>query len=48
MIIIKGMNHILKDAPKDEKGNLETYNKPDLPLNSEVARDIINFISIGN
>lgn len=48
LIIIKGMNHILKDAPKDEKGNLETYNKPDLPLNSEVARDIINFISIGN
>lgn len=45
LVIIEGMNHVLKDAPEDEKGNLETYSKPDLPLNEELKQEIVKFIS---
>lgn len=42
--IIKGMNHILKDAPIDVEGNLATYNKPELPLSEGFMEKIIEFI----
>jgi fermentation-respiration switch protein FrsA (DUF1100 family) len=41
---IKGMNHILKDAPADEEKNMDTYAKPELPLNSELVKGIVDFI----
>lgn len=44
LVIIKGMNHILKDAPTDLEGNLDTYSDPELPLNLELKRQIIDFI----
>ncbi len=44
MVIIKGMNHILKDAPTDLEGNLETYKNPKLPLNGEMMKEIVDFI----
>lgn len=43
--IIEGMSHILKDGPPDREQNLETYNKPDLPLKPEFVTTIINFIN---
>lgn len=44
LVIIDKMNHILKDAPKDDKGNLKTYSDPDLPLNEVLVREVVSFI----
>ncbi len=43
-VIIEGMNHILKDAPEDMEGNLETYGDPDLELHPELMPVILEFI----
>jgi pimeloyl-ACP methyl ester carboxylesterase len=32
LCIIDSMNHVLKDAPRDQQGNLATYSDPALPL----------------
>jgi hypothetical protein len=45
MLIISGMNHILKDAPADRAKNIQTYYKSDLPLNSQLVKAIVNFIN---
>lgn len=42
--IIPKMNHVLVDAPKERKPNMETYNKPELPLSQELVPSIIRFI----
>jgi pimeloyl-ACP methyl ester carboxylesterase len=44
LIIIRGMNHILKDAPPDKEQNLATYKNPDLPLDTTMVTAVINFI----
>ena len=44
LVIIEGMNHILKDAPRDMEGNLATYKEPELPLNEELKNELIDFI----
>lgn len=44
LVLIEKMNHILKDAPKDQKGNFETYSDPNLPLNSKLIEEIVSFI----
>ena len=38
LIIIEGMNHILKLAPSDREKNIETYSNPELPLAPELCR----------
>ncbi|HWZ02725.1 MAG TPA: DUF3887 domain-containing protein [Mucilaginibacter sp.] len=45
LLVIKGMNHILKDAPADEDKNMDTYSKPDLPLSAELVPGIVDFIN---
>jgi pimeloyl-ACP methyl ester carboxylesterase len=45
LVIIPGMNHILKEAPVDTDKNLETYKDPNLPLKSELVTDIVGFIN---
>ena len=42
--IIKGMNHIFKEADADRAKNLQTYNEPDLPVKSELIEEIAGFI----
>lgn len=42
--IIKGMNHLLKDAPEDRAANMQTYMQPNLPLNAQASNDIALFI----
>lgn len=42
---IKGMNHILKEAPADEEQNAATFAKPDLPLKPELVNGIVDFIN---
>lgn len=41
---IKGMNHVLKQAPADREKNMATYNDPKLPLSPELAPAITGFV----
>jgi pimeloyl-ACP methyl ester carboxylesterase len=43
-LVVRGMNYVLKDAPADKDPNLATYKQPDLPLNTEMVSDILDFI----
>ncbi|MDB5155707.1 MAG: alpha/beta hydrolase, partial [Mucilaginibacter sp.] len=43
-VLIRGMNHVLKDAPADRDKNIATYNQPDLPLKPEFVSAILDFI----
>jgi len=45
VVIIPGMNHVLKEAPADRDPNLATYNKPDLPLKAELVPAIVKFVN---
>ncbi len=42
--IVKGMNHVLKEAPEDQQKNIATYSDPTLPIKSELMIDIVNFV----
>lgn len=44
LVIIEGMNHVLKTAPADRSENMKTYNNPDLPLADKLILEIISFI----
>ena len=44
LVIVHGMNHILKDAPTDRAGNLATYADPNLPLAPQVIPAIAGFV----
>ncbi|MCW3121165.1 MAG: hypothetical protein JWQ38_657, partial [Flavipsychrobacter sp.] len=43
--IIDGMNHVLKNAPRDLKQNMATYAATDLPLNAVIVPSITKFIN---
>lgn len=42
--VIREMNHILKTAPRDREGNLQTYSDPNLKINEDFVKVIIDFI----
>jgi hypothetical protein len=42
--IINGMNHVLKNAPKERNANLATYSQADLPLHEALIPVILNFL----
>ncbi|MEX2485587.1 MAG: alpha/beta hydrolase [Brumimicrobium sp.] len=44
LIIIEGMNHILKTAPADRKENIKTYYDSKLPIHDELVDQIVEFI----
>lgn len=44
LVLVKGMNHVLKDAPEDRTKNIATYSNPKLPLKSEVVTAITGFV----
>lgn len=44
LLIIEKMNHVLKESPADEAGNMATYTDPSLPLAEGLMDGIINFI----
>lgn len=44
LVIIQGMNHILKDAPADRAENIQTYYNSNLPLNKQLVKVVLNFI----
>jgi len=41
LIVIEGMNHVMKRAPADRMQNIATYSKPDLPIVPDVPKTII-------
>lgn len=44
--IIKNMNHVLKDCDTTDKEiQIKTYNDPELPLNKEFAKIIVDFVT---
>lgn len=43
LVIIKGMNHVLKDAPANAIESNASYTNPDLPLNPEFKEKITSF-----
>lgn len=44
LCIIDGMNHVLKNAPPDQEGNLATYSDPTLPLADGLLECVGNFL----
>lgn len=43
-VVIENMNHLFKDAPLDRQKNLQTYNNPDLEINTELVQVISKFV----
>src|SRR5690606_5852587 len=44
LIIIEGMNHILKDAPAERAANIQTYTDPELLLQVEPTHEVTDFL----
>jgi hypothetical protein len=44
LLIIKGMNHLLKMAPLDLQAQMKTYRDPDLPISAELVDNVAAFI----
>ncbi|HLZ75578.1 alpha/beta hydrolase [Phenylobacterium sp.] len=44
LVILPGVNHILKEAPRDRAGNIATYADPDRPLAPGVMPAILAFV----
>jgi alpha-beta hydrolase superfamily lysophospholipase len=44
LVLINGMNHILKQAPADREENIKTYNNPKLPVDTELVKAITAFV----
>jgi uncharacterized protein len=44
LLLIEGMNHVLKDAPADRVENSKTYMIPDLPLSKGLIEGIVEFV----
>jgi pimeloyl-ACP methyl ester carboxylesterase len=44
LMMLEGVNHVLKQAPPDRAANLATYANPDLPIAESVTRAIVKFV----
>ncbi len=44
LLVIEGMNHVLKDAPSDRTENAKTYLDQNLPLSKGLIEGIVDFI----
>ncbi len=45
LVIVQGMNHVLKRAPADRAGNAATYGADDLPLAPGLMEAIVGFVA---
>jgi len=45
LLLIQGMNHVLKRAPVNQAANLATYKNPRLPLNRDLVIGLVNFLT---
>jgi uncharacterized protein len=46
LVILNGVNHVLKVAPLDRTANMATYNNPDLPLAPGIVDTIAEWIKV--
>jgi len=44
LVIIEGMNHVFRKAPKSKLKNILTYTNPKLPIMGEFVEAIVNFV----
>jgi fermentation-respiration switch protein FrsA (DUF1100 family) len=44
LVVIEGMNHVMRIVPNDVKRQLASYKDPQLPLAAELGTRIIAFI----
>lgn len=44
LAVIRGMNHVLVEAPEGREGNLATYGDPNLPLAHELVATLVGFL----
>ena len=44
LVIIEGMNHVLKSVPADPVKQTSSYTDPALPINAELMKNIIEFV----
>lgn len=44
LVLIDGMNHILKNVEGDRSANIATYNNPSLPISDKLLSAIVKFI----
>lgn len=44
LILINGMNHVLKNAPIDRAENIKTYTNPDLPIAKGMVEAVVEFV----
>jgi pimeloyl-ACP methyl ester carboxylesterase len=44
LVVIEGMNHILKEAPEERMANIAAYSMPDRPLQAGLLEAIIDFV----
>jgi hypothetical protein len=42
LLLVEGMNHVMKNAPTDRAQNIATYSNPDLPIAPDVPKAIAN------
>jgi pimeloyl-ACP methyl ester carboxylesterase len=45
LLIIKDMNHILREAPADPDQNMATFSKSDMPLKPEFVTAVVDFVN---
>ncbi|GEN53357.1 alpha/beta hydrolase family protein [Halobacillus faecis] len=45
LMLVDGMNHVLKEAPENRDENLATYTNPDLPLADGLVEGMIEFLN---
>ncbi|MBB6097109.1 hypothetical protein HNR42_000523 [Deinobacterium chartae] len=44
LLVVPGMNHVLKSAPQDPQGNMATYGNPNLPLAQGLLEGVAEFL----
>ena len=44
LVLVEGVNHVLKQAPKSRRKNIKTYKQPELPISTEVVDAIAVFV----
>lgn len=44
LLLVEGMNHVLKAAPADREGNIATYTDSSLPVVEELSATIVSFL----
>lgn len=45
LVIVSGMNHVLKHATSDKEENMSTYTNPELPIHEKFKDEVLLFLS---